>query len=71
MYRPPIFWVAVKSQLRLSDGNEIVQDGKASFALAFILLTGRSTLSVYQMIELGVLPGQMTTDVLSDVLIFF
>ena len=48
MYRPPMFFVAVKSQV-LSDGNLIVQDeGKRRIALACILFTGRLTLSVYQ-----------------------
>jgi hypothetical protein len=48
MYRPPIFFDAVKSQL-LCDGNLIVQfGGKSRIALACILFTGRSTLSVYQ-----------------------
>jgi hypothetical protein len=48
MYRPPIFFDAVKKQV-LSDGNLIVQvEGKRRIALACILFTGRSTLSVYQ-----------------------
>ncbi len=48
MYRPPIFFDAVKSQL-LSDGNLIVQvEGKMRLALACILFIGRSTLFVYQ-----------------------
>ena len=48
MYRPPIFFDAVRSQL-LSDGNLMVQvEGKRRIALACILFTGRVMLSVYQ-----------------------
>ena len=48
MYRPPIFFDAVRSQV-LSDGNLMVQvEGKRRIALVCILFTGRVMVSVYQ-----------------------